>query len=113
MNENMQNLLVFQKSANYADYLARFFENQGDATNVQKFLRRRDRLYTEVALLWNQLFDDWSEASTLLVARAGEANAYLEQTMGEIHQDATNGERVIQALSVLDQVIGLAQDVIP
>lgn len=113
MSDNLATLRTFQTSADYADYAARWHQNQGDNPTAAQFIRRRDRLVTEVDILWNQLFDTWAANAGELTTRAKTANKELEKEIRQIEKAFQNGRNAVQALALLDQLIDLAKDVIP
>ena len=113
MNDNFQSIRVFQTSADYADFAARWHENHGDKNTATQFYRRKDRLITEVDHLWNQLFDDWSTEAKALIVQAKTRNRDLEKQIKSIENTVDNSQNALQALALLDQVLDLAKKVFP
>jgi|GEM_PF-5358134 len=113
MNDNLLSIRTFQTSADYADYAARWYQNLGDNPTAAQFIRRRDRLVTEVDILWNQLFDTWAANAGELTTRAKAVNKDLEKEIKQIEKSVQNARNAVQALALLDQLIDLARDVIP
>lgn len=113
MSDNLAAIRTFQSSADYADYAARWYQNLGDSQTAASFIRRRDRLVTEVDILWNQLFDTWAAQAGELTQRAKAANKDLEKEIKQIEKSVESARHAVQALALLDQLIDLAKDVIP
>lgn len=113
MSDNLATIRTFQASADYADYASRWHQNQGDTQTAAQFIRRRDRLVTEVDILWNQLFDTWAANAGDLTASAKAANKDLEKEIKQMEKSVQNARHAVQALALLDRLIDLAKDVIP